>query len=90
MFSMYSDRFCPDDMCSCYRTDIRQSKEETRAQLEGGVVQTHRVDESERRGIPPSLVDIISYSDSLRSEDGQLVCGFCMFCNSLSLRMLRL
>ena len=67
------DRFCPEDMCDCKRTDVRQSTEETRAQLEGGVVQTRREGESERRGIPPALVNIIAYSDSLKADDGQLV-----------------
>ena len=60
-------------MCDCQRTDVRQSKEEIRAQLEGGVVQTHQEAESERRGIPPALVNIIAYSNSIKSDVGQLV-----------------
>ncbi|XP_067944768.1 uncharacterized protein [Watersipora subatra] len=67
-----SDRFCPEDMCDCYRTDVRQSKEEIRAQLEGGVVQPPRTADSESRGIPPALESIIAYNNDIASDDGQL------------------
>lgn len=66
-------RFCPDDMCTCYRTDVTLSKNQIRAQLEGGVVQPPRTKDSESRGIPPALVGIIAYSDSITSNKNQLV-----------------